>query len=100
MKRPLEFWATVAIALVVVYMIHDAYGSRPQPLTRIQIEEIRVEDPKDTAFEPAGVYTEWQSSIVPHDEYVWEQPQMCRLNQSDWPCMEAQGCPNFGKNHI
>ena len=67
MKRPVEFWATVALALVVVYMIHDAYGSKQNPAMRdvIHIEEIHVEDLRDTDFEPAGVYTEWQSSITP-----------------------------------
>ena len=67
MKRPVEFWATVALALVIVYMIHDAYGSKQNPAMRdvIHIEEIHIEDPRDTAFEPAGVYTEWQSSIQP-----------------------------------
>ena len=92
MKRPVEFWATVALALVIVYMIHDAYGSRPQTLEHVQIEEIVVEDPKDTAFEPAGVYTEWQSSIQPHEQYAWEQPQFCVLNTSDWPCLDVNGC--------
>ena len=40
MKRPVEFWAAVVLALVVVYMIHDAYGSRYN--TAIHIEEIDV----------------------------------------------------------
>ena len=72
MKRPVEFWATVALALVVVYMIHDAYGSRQN--NTVHIEEIHVED----AWEPAGIY--------------WEQPQACMLNTTDWPCMNAEGC--------
>ena len=79
MKRPLEFWATVAIALVVVYMIHDAYATKPHT-TQVHIEDIEVEDPKDTAFEPAGVYTEWQSSIT------------ARSDTTDWPCLEELGC--------
>ena len=29
MKRPLEFWAAVALAVVIAYMMHDAWGSRP-----------------------------------------------------------------------
>lgn len=65
MKRPVEFWATVALALVVVYMIHDAYGSKHTVQEVIHIEEIHVEDAKQSDFEPAGVYTEWQSSIQP-----------------------------------
>jgi hypothetical protein len=28
MKRPTEFWAVVALALVIAYMIHDAHGER------------------------------------------------------------------------
>ena len=28
MKRPTEFWAAVALSLVIAYMIHDAYGER------------------------------------------------------------------------
>jgi hypothetical protein len=63
MKRPVEFWATVALAGVIVYMIHDAYGSKHTSQEVIHIEEIHVEDARD--FEPAGVYTEWQSSIQP-----------------------------------
>ena len=75
MKRPTEFWAAVALALVIAYMIHDAYGSRQNTAMRdvIHIEEI-VED----AWEPAGLY--------------WEHPQACLLNTSDWPCMKAEGC--------
>ena len=84
MKRPVEFWATVALAGVIVYMIHDAYGSKHTSQEEIHIEEIHVEDPRDTAFEPAGVYTEWQSSIQPH------QASVCV--RSDWPCMKAEGC--------
>jgi len=80
MKRPLEFWATVALALVIVYMIHDAYGSRPQDV--VHIEDVHVEDARD--FEPAGVYTEWQSSIQPY------QASVCA--KSDWPCLDAFGC--------
>lgn len=30
MKRPTEVWAAVALAGVIVYMMHDAWGSRPQ----------------------------------------------------------------------
>ena len=29
MKRPTEFWAAVALAGVIVYMVHDAWASRP-----------------------------------------------------------------------
>ena len=69
MKRPVEFWATVALALVVVYMIHDAYGGKHTSQEVIHIEEIHIEDASHTVvqsdFEPAGVYTEWQSSIQP-----------------------------------
>ena len=65
MKRPTEFWAVVLIAAVIVYMIHDAYGYRQEAEETVHIEPIDVEDPKDTAFEPAGVYTEWQSSVQP-----------------------------------
>ena len=92
MKRPVEFWATVALALVIVYMIHDAYASRPRALSTIdiKIDDIEVEDARD--FEPAGVYTEWQSSIQPHEQYAWEQPQYCILNSSDWPCLDVNGC--------
>lgn len=23
---------------------------------------------------------------------AWEHPQTCLLNQSDWPCLETEGC--------
>ena len=72
MKRPVEFWAAVVLALVIVYMTYDAYGSRQN--TAIAIEEIHVED----AWEPAGVY--------------WEHPQACMINTTDWPCMDTNGC--------
>lgn len=88
MKRPVEFWATVAVALVVVYMIHDAYGSRPQD--PVHIEDIQVEDARD--FEPAGVYAEWQSSIVTLEQYAWKEPQSCVLSNTDWPCLDINGC--------
>ena len=28
MKRPLEFWTAVALAVVIAYMMHDAWGER------------------------------------------------------------------------
>ena len=71
MKRPIEFWATVAIALVVVYMIHDAYATRPHG---VHIEDTQVQ----SQFEPAGVYTRFQSSV--------------QADTTDWPCLEAMGC--------
>jgi len=59
MKRPLEFWAVVALALVIVYMIHDAYGERGEV---VHIEEIVIEDAWESSispqFEPAGIYYE------------------------------------------
>ena len=75
MKRPIEFWATVAIALVVVYMIHDAYATRPHG---VHTEEAQVEDAVQSLFEPAGVYTIFQSSV--------------QADTTDWPCLEAMGC--------
>ena len=68
MKRPVEFWAVVALALVIVYMMHDAYGSRPNTAVRdvIHIEEIHVEDAWESSvsphFEPAGIYYEDQTN--------------------------------------
>ena len=60
MKRPLEFWAVVALALVIVYMIHDAYGERGSEV--VHIEEIVIEDAWESSispqFEPAGIYYE------------------------------------------
>jgi hypothetical protein len=63
MKRPVEFWATVALALVIVYMIHDAYGERTHtPREVVHIEEIVIEDAWESSisplFEPAGIYYE------------------------------------------
>ena len=65
MKRPVEFWAAVLIAAVVVYMIHDAYGDAHQAQEVVHIEPIDLDDIPDHTFEPAGVYTEWQSSVQP-----------------------------------
>ena len=63
MKRPTEFWAVVALALVIVYMIHDAYGERTHtPREVVHIEEIVIEDAWESSisphFEPAGIYYE------------------------------------------
>jgi len=56
MKRPTEFWAAVALAGVIVYMVHDAWGSRSHPLEVIEIEQIELP-------------TEWKSSITPHRDF-------------------------------
>ena len=63
MKRPTEFWAVVALALVIVYMIHDAYGERGNTAREVvHIEEIVIEDAWESSispqFEPAGIHRE------------------------------------------